>query len=145
MTEEAHTGSATGNPVSISGHGRIKIRWFKLLALLVLLLAAVPEGVGAQGPQPLTPPQPMSWANFSPQNWEYVDGGHWLAVWSASNCYNQHYTPGDWQTCGSGYGCISNWTWWLSNPSKLGVPSTWRSVWPGAQTLNNYIATCYFN
>ncbi len=124
------------------------MRWFKFLALLVLLLAAVPEGVNAQGPRPSTGLAPLSWASFSPASWEEVydqNGHHWLADWNVSYCYDQHYTPGDWQTCESGYGCISSWTWWLNNPSKLGVPETWRSIWPGAQTLSNYIATCYFN
>jgi hypothetical protein len=129
------------------------MRWAKIIFIL-LVLALQLLGIGtkaalAAGPQPFAPPKPEWWAGFTPYRWEHVidqKGDHWLAVWGEIQCYDQHYTPGDWQTCDSGYGCISNWTWWLQTPeSKLGVPSTWRSIWPGAQDLNNYTATCYFN
>ncbi len=120
--------------------------------LLILSLLILPQAqTFAQSSlgnnvQVVTPPQPYGWwSTAHPYRWEYVEGGHWLAVWACTHAYNQHYVPGDWQTCASGYGCISSWTWWQQYPeAKLGVPSHWRSIWPGAQNLNNYVATCYF-
>ena len=125
-------GSGSALPaVPIFGAGATAGRW-------------VGSGDGPRVTREPVPPQPE--LLVSPYRWEYVEGGHWLVVWGQIQCYDQHFVPGDWQTCGSGYGCISNWTWWLKYPeSKLGVPSTWRSIWPGAQALYNYIATYYFN
>ena len=125
-----------------------------LFMLLVLLLIVGLSAALAQEPPPgdstvapeLPPPQPLWWATTHPYRWEEVDG-HYLAVWSGIYCHNQHYVPGDWQTCFSGYGCIDSWTWWLKYPeSKLGVPSHWRDYWPlsDAKNLNNYIATCWY-
>jgi hypothetical protein len=115
---------------------RIKI--LSIFVLVVLLLSASLSTALSQEPKGW-------WATTNPYRWEYVEGGHWLAVWSGTHGYDQHFVPGDWQTCFSGYGCIDSWTWWLLYPeSKLGVPSTWRSVWPGAKNLNNYIATCWY-
>lgn len=114
-----------------------KVRVLLLFVLVALLLGASLSTALGQ--------EPEWWATTHPYRWEYVEGGHWLAVWSGTYGHNQHFVPGDWQTCFSGYGCISSWTWWLLYPeSKLGVPSTWRSVWPGAQNLSNYIATCWY-
>jgi len=131
-----------------------RIKFLSVLVLLVLLLGTGPGTAMAQNPPLIdspaggfAPPQPEGfWGTAHPYRWEYVEGGHWLAVWRLWWCYDQHFVPGDWQTCYSGYGCIDQWTWWLSYPeSKLGVPSTWRSIHPGAQILSNYIATGYFN
>lgn len=126
----------------------------KILSIFILfmLLATLGQSLAtAQEPQPkILPdsPQPRGgYVTAHPYRWEKVidnNGTHWLAVWSGTYGHNQHYVPGDWQTCYSGYGCISSWTWWLSNPeSKLGVPGTWRSIHPGAKNLNNYTATVY--
>lgn len=131
-----------------------RIKFLSVLVLLALLLSTVPGAVLAQDPPPVsslvgrpTPPQPEGfWGTAYAYRWEYVNGGHWLAVWRLWWCYDPHFVPGDWQTCGSGYGCISSWTWWLQYPeSKLGVPSHWRSIWPGADEISNYIATGYLN
>ena len=94
----------------------------------------------------VTPPQPQGWwSTAHPYRWEYVKGGHWLAVWACTHAYNQHYVPGDWQTWQPRYNTIPHWTWWLQYPeAKLGVPSHWRGWWPGAKHLDNYVATCYF-
>jgi len=129
--------------------GKIRYAIYLLLVLSMLAMPMVP--VFAQSPlnnntheaRVGAPPQPQGWwGTANPYRWEYVEGGHWLAVWACTHAYNQHYIPGDWQTCASGYGCISNWTWWMQYPeAKLGVPSHWRSLWLGAQNLNNYIAT----
>ncbi len=122
-----------------------KLKLVSLFVLLALLLSAAPAAIAQQPANRPGPPQPQWWATTHPYRWEYVEGGHWLAVWGGTDGYDQHYVPGDWQTCFSGYGCIDSWTWWLKYPeSKLGVPSTWRSTWPGATNLNNYIATCWY-
>lgn len=123
-----------------------KLKLLLVFTLLVLLLSTGPGVVlakkSADGP---TPPQPKWWATTHPYRWEAVNEEHFLAVWSGTHGHNQHYVPGDWQTCFSGYGCIGSWTWWLLYPeSKLGVPSTWLSLWPGAENLDNYIATCWY-
>jgi hypothetical protein len=94
--------------------------------------------------------QPLGyWVNAHSYRWEEVnDNGdtHWLAVWRLWWCYDQQFVPGYLLTCWSGWECIDNWTWWLHHPeSKLGVPSTWRGIQPGAQNLSNYLATGYFD
>ena len=128
-----------------------KIKLFSWFVLLVLLLSAGTNITMAQEPLPVTPsanklspPGPRWWGTVYAYNWENPSPGEWLAVWRWAEGHDQHYVPGDWQTCGSGYGCIGNWTWWQIYPeSKLGVPSTWRSIWPGATSISNYTALCW--
>lgn len=131
-----------------------KVKIVSVFALLALFLSIGASAIQAQEPPPITPtatkprpsgPQPLWWATTHPYRWENPSPGEWLAVWGGSDGHDQHYVPGDWQTCASGHGCIDSWTWWLQYPeSKLGVPSHWRSIWPGAKNLNNYIATCWY-
>ena len=131
-----------------------RVKFMSVFVLLALLLSALPGAALAQEPPPVgpyangpAPPQPAGWWERNrPYRWEYVEGGHWLAVWNGYWCSDQHYLPGDWQTCPSGHGCIGSWTWWIRYPeSKLGVPSHWRSIWPGAKDLGNYEAYGYFH
>lgn len=130
-----------------------KVKLVSLFVLLALLLSAETGVLLAQGPPPVTPspnklspsgPQPLWWGTVYAYNWENPSPGEWLAVWRWAEGHDQHYVPGDWQTCGSGYGCIGSWTWWETYPkSKLGVPSHWRSIWPGAKNISNYTALCW--
>jgi hypothetical protein len=131
---------------------RLKVLVMLMLLIFLLanqsLMAQDPPLMDAPGDDPASV-QPLGyWVNAHPYRWEQVhdeQGVHWLAVWRLWWCYDPHYLPGNWMTCVSGWGCIGDWTWWLHHPeSKLGVPSTWRTVTPGAQNLSNYIATGYF-